>query len=90
MSIKSIRGNALDLPLEDNTVDLVVTSPPYFGLRSCSMRAPGLFAAVSARLGRFCGAVLLIAYALAVREERDARRSLHRAAMLRRLSGGVR
>jgi len=50
----------------------------------------GRVAAVSARLGRFCGAVLLIAYALAVREERDARRSLHRAAMLRRLSGGVR
>lgn len=29
-----IRGNALDLPLADNTVDLIVTSPPYFGLRS--------------------------------------------------------
>lgn len=27
-------GDALDLPLDDNTVDLVVTSPPYFGLRS--------------------------------------------------------
>jgi len=27
-------GDALDLPLEDATVDLVVTSPPYFGLRS--------------------------------------------------------
>jgi len=27
-------GNALALPLEDATVDLVVTSPPYFGLRS--------------------------------------------------------
>jgi DNA modification methylase len=27
-------GNALALPLADNTVDLVVTSPPYFGLRS--------------------------------------------------------
>lgn len=27
-------ANALDLPLEDATVDLVVTSPPYFGLRS--------------------------------------------------------
>jgi DNA modification methylase len=27
-------GNALDLPLDDATVDLVVTSPPYFGLRS--------------------------------------------------------
>lgn len=29
-----IRANALDLPLADASVDLVVTSPPYFGLRS--------------------------------------------------------
>ena len=29
-----IRGNALSLPLPDNSVDLIVTSPPYFGLRS--------------------------------------------------------
>lgn len=29
-----IRGNALALPLADASVDLVVTSPPYFGLRS--------------------------------------------------------
>jgi len=29
-----IRGNALALPLADGSVDLVVTSPPYFGLRS--------------------------------------------------------
>lgn len=28
------RANALNLPLADNSVDLVVTSPPYFGLRS--------------------------------------------------------
>ncbi len=27
-------ANALDLPLEDNSVDLVITSPPYFSLRS--------------------------------------------------------
>jgi len=27
-------GNALALPLEDASVDLIVTSPPYFGLRS--------------------------------------------------------
>jgi DNA modification methylase len=33
-SARIIHGNALDLPLEDNSVDLVVTSPPYFGLRS--------------------------------------------------------
>jgi DNA modification methylase len=29
-----IQGNALALPLADASVDLVVTSPPYFGLRS--------------------------------------------------------
>ena len=29
-----MRGNALDLPLPDDCVDLIVTSPPYFGLRS--------------------------------------------------------
>lgn len=29
-----VRGTALDLPLADNSVDLVVTSPPYFALRS--------------------------------------------------------
>ena len=28
------KANALDLPLPDDSVDLVVTSPPYFGLRS--------------------------------------------------------
>jgi DNA modification methylase len=32
--IQLIRANALDLPLADGSVDLVVTSPPYFGLRS--------------------------------------------------------
>src|SRR4051812_6607042 len=29
-----IRGNALDLPLADDSVDLIITSPPYFALRS--------------------------------------------------------
>lgn len=29
-----IRGDALSIPLADNTVDLVATSPPYFALRS--------------------------------------------------------
>jgi DNA modification methylase len=29
-----IRGNAMSLPLADESVDLVVTSPPYFALRS--------------------------------------------------------
>lgn len=30
----SIRGDALHLPLRDKSVDLIVTSPPYFALRS--------------------------------------------------------
>jgi DNA modification methylase len=34
VSVQVLRGNALALPLADNTIDLVVTSPPYFGLRS--------------------------------------------------------
>ena len=34
MSATILRGNALSLPLADRTVDLIVTSPPYFGLRS--------------------------------------------------------
>jgi len=33
-SVTLWHGDALALPLEDATVDLVVTSPPYFGLRS--------------------------------------------------------
>jgi DNA modification methylase len=31
-----LQGDARDLPLPDDSVDLVVTSPPYFGLRSYS------------------------------------------------------
>lgn len=34
MSVQIIRADARDLPLEDGSVDLVVTSPPYFALRS--------------------------------------------------------
>ncbi len=34
MTVTLLRGDALHLPLADNTVDLCVTSPPYFGLRS--------------------------------------------------------
>ena len=34
MSVTILRANALALPLADSSVDLVVTSPPYFGLRS--------------------------------------------------------
>ena len=34
MSVSILQGNALSLPLADDSVDLVVTSPPYFGLRS--------------------------------------------------------
>ena len=33
-SARIVRGNALALPLGDSIVDLIVTSPPYFGLRS--------------------------------------------------------
>ena len=33
-SVQILRGNALALGLADDSVDLVVTSPPYFGLRS--------------------------------------------------------
>jgi len=29
-----LRADARCLPLPDNTVDLVITSPPYFALRS--------------------------------------------------------
>jgi DNA modification methylase len=34
MTATVLRADALRLPLADETVDLVVTSPPYFGLRS--------------------------------------------------------
>jgi DNA modification methylase len=34
VSVVVLRGDARDLPLPDSCVDLVVTSPPYFGLRS--------------------------------------------------------
>jgi DNA modification methylase len=34
MSIHIIQGDARRLPLADDSVDLIVTSPPYFGLRS--------------------------------------------------------
>jgi len=34
MTTSLIRGNALALPLADSSVDLIVTSPPYFALRS--------------------------------------------------------
>lgn len=33
MSADVVKGNALDLPISDATVDLIVTSPPYFKLR---------------------------------------------------------
>lgn len=29
-----VRGDALSIPLRDASVDLIVTSPPYFGQRS--------------------------------------------------------
>src|ERR1017187_8761390 len=34
MSVAVVRGDARALPLPGGSVDLVVTSPPYFGLRS--------------------------------------------------------
>lgn len=34
MSAQIIRGDARHLPIADDSVDLIVTSPPYFGLRS--------------------------------------------------------
>lgn len=34
MSVALLRGNARALPLPDASVDLIVTSPPYFALRS--------------------------------------------------------
>lgn len=34
MSYQLIRGDATSIPLADDSVDLVVTSPPYFALRS--------------------------------------------------------
>jgi DNA modification methylase len=34
MSAHVLRGDARRIPLRDNSVDLIVTSPPYFGLRS--------------------------------------------------------
>ena len=34
MTYQLIRGDATSIPLADDSVDLVVTSPPYFGLRS--------------------------------------------------------
>jgi DNA modification methylase len=34
MDYALIRGDALRLPLADNTVDAIITSPPYFALRS--------------------------------------------------------
>ena len=36
MSVTIIRADARSLPLPDASVDLVVTSPPYFALRSYS------------------------------------------------------
>jgi DNA modification methylase len=34
MSVTLLRGDALALPIADSTIDLALTSPPYFGLRS--------------------------------------------------------
>jgi DNA modification methylase len=34
VTVTLLRGDALHLPIADHTVDLICTSPPYFGLRS--------------------------------------------------------
>lgn len=34
MTYQLIRGDATSLPLADDSVDAVITSPPYYGLRS--------------------------------------------------------
>lgn len=36
--IEILNNNALDLPLEDESVDLVITSPPYFSMRKYQNR----------------------------------------------------
>ena len=33
-SAEIIKADSRELPIEDNSVDLIVTSPPYFALRS--------------------------------------------------------
>ena len=56
MPVTILRGNAIALPLADNSVDLIVTSPPYFSLRSYTDGDPfggtGTTALVAAVLGR--------------------------------------
>src|SRR5262249_44329304 len=40
VSVAVVRGDARRLPLPDGSVDLIVTSPPYFGLRSYTDGCP--------------------------------------------------
>ncbi|MBP9836141.1 MAG: hypothetical protein KBC93_17810, partial [Candidatus Microthrix sp.] len=40
MTFSLIRGDATSIPLADDSVDLVVTSPPYFALRSYTDQCP--------------------------------------------------
>ncbi len=49
-----IRGDAEQLPLPDSSVDLIVTSPPYFGLRSYTDACPTCSAYSTLREGRSC------------------------------------
>lgn len=42
MTFISVRGNALSLPVADASVDLIITSPPYFAHRSYESNAEAL------------------------------------------------
>jgi DNA modification methylase len=44
-----LRGDAAALPLPDESVDLIVTSPPYFGLRSWGHQCGGPLGTENAR-----------------------------------------
>ena len=58
MTVQIVRGDARRLPLADNTVDLVCTSPPYFALRSytdgCATCAANSRARNRGYMERFC------------------------------------
>jgi DNA modification methylase len=58
VTVTLLRGDALHLPIADHTVDLVVTSPPYFGLRSyqdgCKSCANSVRSTLSGYMERSC------------------------------------
>ena len=60
MTVTLLGGDALALPLADGCVDLIVTSPPYFGLRSYTdggVHYPGQIGS-EATPGEFIGALI--------------------------------